>query len=112
MSLLYECINGIIQGGILGEADDDPDREEIASLCVTKLRGMIMVDGDPNRKPLCTFLKLMPALTLLSSQIRCFARVQQDCHNASLPGGPARGCDHGVHRQPRHYYPHSSVKFG
>lgn len=50
MSLLYECINGIIQGGILGESDDDPDREEIASLCVTKLRGMIMVDGDPNRK--------------------------------------------------------------
>lgn len=50
MSLLYECINGIIQGGILGEADDDSGREEIASLCVTKLRGMIMVDGDPNRK--------------------------------------------------------------
>lgn len=50
MSLLYECINGIIQGGILGDADDISDREEIASLCVTKLRGMIMVDGDPNRK--------------------------------------------------------------
>lgn len=49
MSLLYECINGIIQGGILGESDDDTGREEIASLCVTKLRGMIMVDGDPNR---------------------------------------------------------------
>lgn len=54
MSLLYECINGIIQGGILGEADDDSGREEIASLCVTKLRGMIMVDGDPNRKLLST----------------------------------------------------------
>lgn len=50
MSLLYECINGIIQGGILGESDDVSGREEIASLCVTKLRGMIMVDGDPNRK--------------------------------------------------------------
>lgn len=58
MSLLYECINGIIQGGILGESDDDPDREEIASLCVTKLRGMIMVDGDPNRKPVPTDLDL------------------------------------------------------
>lgn len=48
MSLLYECINGIIQGGILGS--DDDGSEEIASLCVTKLRGMVMVDGDPNRK--------------------------------------------------------------
>lgn len=50
MSLLYECINGIIQGGILGSDDDISGREEIASLCVTKLRGMVMIDGDPNRK--------------------------------------------------------------
>ncbi|KAK8041155.1 AP-3 complex subunit delta [Apiospora phragmitis] len=50
MSLLYECINGIIQGGILGSGDDDDGREEIASLCVSKLRSMIMVDGDPNLK--------------------------------------------------------------
>ncbi|TEA19073.1 AP-3 complex subunit delta [Colletotrichum sidae] len=51
MSLLYECINGIIQGGILGSPDDDiSGREEIATLCVNKLRGMIMVDGDPNLK--------------------------------------------------------------
>ncbi|KAI1876638.1 hypothetical protein JX265_004164 [Neoarthrinium moseri] len=50
MSLLYECINGIIQGGILGSGDDDAGREEIASLCVNKLRSMIMVDGDPNLK--------------------------------------------------------------
>ncbi|KAM0286021.1 hypothetical protein ACHAQH_001211 [Verticillium albo-atrum] len=48
MSLLYECINGIIQGGILDSADDGS--EEIATLCVNKLRGMIMVDGDPNLK--------------------------------------------------------------
>lgn len=48
MSLLYECINGIIQGGILGA--DDAGAEEIATLCVNKLRGMIMVDGDPNCK--------------------------------------------------------------
>ncbi|KAK8001804.1 adaptin N terminal region-domain-containing protein [Apiospora marii] len=34
MSLLYECINGIIQGGILGSGDDDDGREEIASLCI------------------------------------------------------------------------------
>ncbi|KAF9881305.1 hypothetical protein CkaCkLH20_01455 [Colletotrichum karsti] len=50
MSLLYECINGIIQGGILGSEDDISGREEIATLCVNKLRGMIMVDGDPNLK--------------------------------------------------------------
>ncbi|KAH8664292.1 adaptin N terminal region-domain-containing protein [Xylariales sp. PMI_506] len=50
MSLLYECINGIIQGGILGSGEDDSGREEIASLCVNKLRSMIMVDGDANLK--------------------------------------------------------------
>jgi AP-3 complex subunit delta-1 len=49
MSLLYECINGIIQGGILGSSDDG---DEIAVLCVSKLRGMIMVEGDPNCKSL------------------------------------------------------------
>jgi AP-3 complex subunit delta len=49
MSLLYECINGIIQGGILGGEDDTTGKEEIAALCVNKLRGMIMIDGDPNR---------------------------------------------------------------
>jgi AP-3 complex subunit delta-1 len=48
MSLLYECINGIIQGGILDGADDISGREEIASLCVSKLRGMILVNSDPN----------------------------------------------------------------
>ncbi|PCD40841.1 hypothetical protein FGRA07_02112, partial [Fusarium graminearum] len=47
MSLLYECINGIIQGGILGNSDDS-GTDEIATLCVNKLRGMIMIDGDPN----------------------------------------------------------------
>lgn len=51
MSLLYECINGIIQGGILG-SEDDTDTEEIATLCVNKLRGMIMMNGDPNCKSL------------------------------------------------------------
>jgi AP-3 complex subunit delta-1 len=49
MSLLYECINGIIQGGILGNSDDS-GTDEIATLCVNKLRGMIMIDGDPNRE--------------------------------------------------------------
>ena len=52
MSLLYECINGIIQGGILENVDGTNEGEEIASLCVGKLRGMIIVEGDPNREQL------------------------------------------------------------
>ncbi|KAM4055937.1 AP-3 complex subunit delta [Hirsutella rhossiliensis] len=50
MSLLYECINGIIQGGILGNGDDASGAEEVATLCVTKLRSMIMINSDPNLK--------------------------------------------------------------
>lgn len=50
MSLLYECINGIIQGGILESTDGVREGEEIASLCVGKLRSMIEVEDDPNCK--------------------------------------------------------------
>ena len=50
MSLLYECINGVIQGDILEGTDGAGEGEEIASLCVGKLRGMIVVEGDPNRE--------------------------------------------------------------
>ncbi|PLB54308.1 Adaptor protein complex AP-3 delta subunit [Aspergillus steynii IBT 23096] len=50
MSLLYECINGIIQGGILEDDNGLEGREEIASLCVGKLRGMVVTDSDPNLK--------------------------------------------------------------
>jgi AP-3 complex subunit delta-1 len=50
MSLLYECINGIIQGGILGDGEDFSAREEIATLCVSKLRGMVSLNSDPNRE--------------------------------------------------------------
>lgn len=49
MSLLYECINGIIQGGILQDAEGAAG-EDIARLCVGKLRGMLVVEGDPNRE--------------------------------------------------------------
>ncbi len=49
MSLLYECINGIIQGGILENTEDTTEGEEIARLCLGKLRGMIALEGDPNR---------------------------------------------------------------
>lgn len=50
MSLLYECINGIIQGGILEGAEGTTEGDEIARLCVGKLRGMLVVEGDPNCK--------------------------------------------------------------
>ncbi|KAF4310309.1 Clathrin/coatomer adaptor adaptin-like protein [Botryosphaeria dothidea] len=50
MSLLYECINGIIQGGILEGAEGTTEGNEIARLCVGKLRGMLVVEGDPNLK--------------------------------------------------------------
>ncbi|EON69188.1 hypothetical protein W97_08546 [Coniosporium apollinis CBS 100218] len=50
MSLLYECINGIIQGGILEGAEGTNEGEEIARLCVGKLRGMLVIEGDPNLK--------------------------------------------------------------
>ncbi|KAL9103014.1 MAG: hypothetical protein Q9163_001904 [Psora crenata] len=48
MSLLYECISGVIQGGIFEVSDRAGEGEEIASLCVNKLRGMIIIEGDPN----------------------------------------------------------------
>ncbi|SPO00690.1 related to APL5 - AP-3 complex subunit, gamma-adaptin, 107 KD [Cephalotrichum gorgonifer] len=70
MSLLYECINGIIQGGILGGAEEISGREEIASLCVDKLRSMILVDGDPNLKyvALLAFNKIVVTHPFLVSQ--------------------------------------------
>ncbi|KAG2001244.1 hypothetical protein GB937_010353, partial [Aspergillus fischeri] len=50
MSLLYECINGVIQGGILDGDEALEERDEVASLCVGKLRGMIVANSDPNLK--------------------------------------------------------------
>lgn len=50
MSLLYECIHGIIQGGIFEDSEGIRERDEVAELCVGKLRGMIAIEGDPNRK--------------------------------------------------------------
>ena len=48
MSLLYECINGIIQGGIMDAAEGTTEGDEVARLCVNKLRAMLVVEGDPN----------------------------------------------------------------
>jgi AP-3 complex subunit delta-1 len=50
MSLLYECINGIIQGGILEAVEGTTEGEEVAKLCVGKLRGMMVIEGDANCK--------------------------------------------------------------
>jgi AP-3 complex subunit delta-1 len=50
MSLLYECINGIIQGGILEAVEGTSEGEEVARLCVGKLRGMMVIEGDANCK--------------------------------------------------------------
>ena len=49
-SLLYECINGIISGGILTSASRSTEEDDIARLCVGKLRSMLAVEGDPNLK--------------------------------------------------------------
>lgn len=50
MSLLYECISGIIQGGILEAVEGTTEGEEVARLCVGKLRGMMVIEGDANCK--------------------------------------------------------------
>ncbi|TGZ84676.1 Adaptor protein complex AP-3 delta subunit [Ascodesmis nigricans] len=49
MSLLYECINGLIEGGLLAGISNSVDAEELASVCVMKLRGFL-VEGDSNLK--------------------------------------------------------------
>ncbi|MCJ1319489.1 AP-3 complex subunit delta [Xylographa vitiligo] len=69
MSLLYECINGIIQGGILEGAEGVPEGDEVAELCVGKLRGMIAVEGDPNLKyvALLAFNKIVASHPFLVS---------------------------------------------
>ncbi|PPJ51777.1 hypothetical protein CBER1_09671 [Cercospora berteroae] len=60
MSLLYECINGIIQGGIMEAAEGTTEGDEIARLCVNKLRAMLVIEGDPNLRyvALLAFVKI------------------------------------------------------
>jgi AP-3 complex subunit delta len=69
MSLLYECISGIIQGGILDESDGSKEGDDVANLCIGKLRGMIVVEGDPNLKyvALLAFNKIVASYPLLVS---------------------------------------------
>ncbi|KAK5951551.1 AP-3 complex subunit delta [Knufia fluminis] len=78
MSLLYECVSGIIQGGILDGADSGVNVEEVADLCISKLRGMIVLEGDPNLKyvALLAFNKIVathPALVAMQQDVilRC-----------------------------------------
>lgn len=73
MSLLYECINGVIQGGVLEGSDGIREGEEIALLCVQKLRGMIVLDGDPNLK----YVSLLAFTRILASHPHLVS-TQQD----------------------------------
>ena len=70
MSLLYECINGIIQGGILDAGDGGSEGDEVASVCINKLRGMILLEGDPNLKyvALLAFNKIVTSHAQLVSR--------------------------------------------
>jgi AP-3 complex subunit delta-1 len=70
MSLLYECINGIIQGGIMEAAEGSTEGDEIARLCVSKLRAMLVVEGDPNLRyvALLAFAKITSSHADLVSQ--------------------------------------------
>ena len=99
MSLLYECINGIIQGGILGSADDSSGGEEIATLCVSKLRGMIMIEGDPNCKSsaVWNYIAHLPCLTICS-EICSALGIQQNRTDTSIPGCSTGRRYHGLSR--------------
>lgn len=61
MSLLYECINGIIQGGILEAVEGTTEGEEVARLCVGKLRGMMVIEGDANCKLSSAIISTYPS---------------------------------------------------
>ncbi|EPS42683.1 hypothetical protein H072_3322 [Dactylellina haptotyla CBS 200.50] len=50
MSLLYECINGLISGGLLNHLAGTADGEDLATLCVSKLRGFLLFEDDSNPK--------------------------------------------------------------
>jgi AP-3 complex subunit delta-1 len=62
MSLLYECVDGIVDGGILASVEGTTEGDELAKLCVGKLRSMLVIEGDPNRK---ISQLLQPALTVV-----------------------------------------------
>ncbi|EER26007.1 hypothetical protein CPC735_044510 [Coccidioides posadasii C735 delta SOWgp] len=70
MSLLCECINGVIQGGILEGSEGVREGEVIAHLCVEKLRAMLVLGEDPNLKyvALLAFNRIALSHPMLVSQ--------------------------------------------
>lgn len=95
MSLLYECINGIIQGGILDGEDNLQERDEVATLCVGKLRGMIVMDSDPNREyPVIAFQYMIADYR--GSQICRTSCVEPHCCHAPNVGFHAAGRHYGL----------------
>ncbi|KAG0638505.1 adaptin N terminal region-domain-containing protein [Tuber brumale] len=71
-SLLYECINGLISGGLLAGIQETGEGEELASVCVTKLRGFLM-EEDSNLK----YVGLL-ALTKLVATHAHLVSIHQD----------------------------------
>ena len=72
MSLLYECINGIIQGGIMEAPEGSVDGDDIARLCVNKLRAMLVVENDPNLR----YVALLAFAKITSSHADLVAQHQ------------------------------------
>jgi AP-3 complex subunit delta len=72
MSLLYECINGIIQGGIMEAAEGTTEGDEVARLCVGKLRSMLVLEGDPNLR----YVALLAMAKITSSHADLVAEHQ------------------------------------
>lgn len=89
---------------------DDESEDEIATLCVTKLRGMIMVEGDPNCK-YRPFHEYEPALTIFS-EIRCIVSLQPDCIDSPISRITARRRYNGLHRQSRYVHQTASTGSG
>ncbi|KAF2671414.1 Adaptor protein complex AP-3 delta subunit [Microthyrium microscopicum] len=69
MSLLYEAVHGIVEGGILASVEGTPEGDELAKLCLGKLRNMVLIEGDPNLKyvALLTFEKIVTSHPYLVS---------------------------------------------
>jgi hypothetical protein len=97
MSLLYECINGIIVGGILEAVEGTAEGEEIARLCIGKLRGMMKIEGDANCKLSLTLFRQYN-LSSFRSKICRIACSRQNCTFASTLSRHTGGRDPGVYR--------------
>lgn len=77
MSLLYECINGLISGGLLAGIQGTDEGEDLASVCVTKLRGFLVI-GDSNLK----YVGLLALTKLVATHAHLVAEHQDvilDC---------------------------------